>query len=121
MVLQGFLLWVGMSVLITTTANAIFRLSWFSKQSDFITNLKIIIVILLSEAVSVSYVLLNQTSGIFGLWGIRIYPLEDAILSGILISGGADFVYQIWATISSYKEKVKAEALQEKTLAERMK
>jgi uncharacterized membrane protein YphA (DoxX/SURF4 family) len=121
MVLQGFLLWIGASILITTTANAIFRLSWFSKQSDFVSDLKIIVVMLLSEAVSIAYVLKNHTVGIFGLWGIQIDPLEDAILSGILISGGADFVYQIWATIFSYKEKVKAEALQEKTLAEKLK
>ncbi|MEM3541200.1 MAG: hypothetical protein QXF86_03220 [Candidatus Bilamarchaeaceae archaeon] len=109
MILQGFLLWVGMSVLVTTVANALFRFSFFESDSNLIKNLKILIVIVLSELVSISYVLLNDAVGIFGLWGIVIYKLEDAILSGILISGGADFVYQIYKTIVSFKEKVEAQ------------
>lgn len=109
MKLEGFLLWVGASVLITTVCNALFRFSWFSQEINLIKNIKIGIVIVLSEVLSISYILLNNASGIFGLWGINIYPLEDAIFSGILISGGADFVYQIYQTIIGFKEKIQAQ------------
>lgn len=109
MKLEGFLLWVGASVLITTVGNAIFRFSWFSQDTNTVKNAKIGIVIALSEILSISYVLINKTCGIFGLWGINIYPIEDAIFSGILISGGADFVYQIYQTIVSFKEKIQAQ------------
>jgi hypothetical protein len=110
MKLEGFLLWVGMSVLVTTLGNALFRFSWFDKDTTIVKNTKVAIVMLISEIVSISYVILNHTYGIFGLWGIAIYPIEDAIFSGILISGGADFVYQIYQTVVSFKEKVKADA-----------
>jgi hypothetical protein len=110
MKLEGFLLWVGASVLITTVGNAIFRFSWFKQNSDKVSDVKIAVVMILSEILSISYVFVNKATGIFGLWGIQVYPLEDAIFSGILISGGADFVYQIYATITSFKEKAKADA-----------
>lgn len=109
MKLEGFLLWVGASVLITTVGSAIFRFSWFNQESNAVKNVKIGIVIVLSEILAVSYVIINNASGIFGLWGINIYPIEDAIFSGILISGGADFVYQIYQTIVSFKEKIQAQ------------
>ena len=120
MKLEGFLLWVGASVLITTVGSAIFRFSWFNQDTNAVKNVKIGIVIALSEVLSVSYVLLNNASGIFGLWGINIYPLEDAILSGVLISGGADFVYQIYQTIVSFKEKVQAQRDVAKKTAEKL-
>jgi len=117
MQLTGFLLWVGASVLITTVGNALFRFSWFNQDTNTVKNVKVAIVMVLSEILSISYVLLNKAPGIFGLWGIQIYPIEDAIFSGILISGGADFVYQIYATITSFKDKVKAEAESSKVIA----
>jgi|GEM_PF-3796360 len=111
MKLTGFLLWIGASVLITTVGNALFRFSWFNQDTNTVKNAKVAIVMFLSEILSISYVLLNNAPGIFGLWGIQIYPIEDAIFSGILISGGADFVFQIYATITSFKDKVKADAV----------
>jgi len=121
MKLTGFLLWIGASILITTAGNAIFRFSWFNRDNDTVKNAKIFIVILLSEVVSVSYVLLNKAPGIFGLWGIEVYPIEDAILSGILISGGADFLYQIYATIVSFKDKVKADSITSQKISQSIK
>jgi len=109
MILQGILLWIGMSVLVIAVGNALFRFSWFDQDTKAVKNAKIYIVLGLSIIVSVSYVLLNKALGIFGLWGINIYPLEDAILSGILISYGADSIYQIYATILSFKEKIQAQ------------
>lgn len=121
MKLEGFLLWVGASVLITTVGNAIFRFSWFDQKTNAVKNVKIGIVMAMSLVLSVTYVLLNKTSGIFGLWGINIYPIEDAIFSGVLISGGADFVYQIYQTIVSFKEKVQAQRDVAKETAKRIK
>lgn len=109
MILQGFLLWIGMSVLITTIGNLIFRFSYFQQDLKKISDLKLIIVLILSEIASISYVLFNQTAGIFSLWGINFYPIEDAVFSGFLIWGGADVLYQIYTTILSYKERIKAD------------
>ena len=121
MKLEGFLLWVGASVLITTVGNALFRFSWFNQDTNTVKNVKVAIVMVLSEILSISYVLLNKAQGIFGLWGIQIYPIEDAIFSGILISGGADFVYQIYSVIFSFKEKIKADAQTAQKIASNLK
>jgi len=105
----GFLLWLAASVLITAVANSIFRFSLFSKDTKAIGDLKVAIVMVLSLVFAITYVLLNNTVAIFGYFGLNIYPIEDAIFSGIIISFGADFVYQIYQTILNYRDKVKAQ------------
>ncbi len=64
--------------------------------------------IALSEIVMISYIHLNTVLGIFGYFGIFLYPLEDAILSGVLVSAGSDFLYQIYKTILNYKDLLNA-------------
>ena len=120
MQLEGFLLWIGASVLITTAGNVIFRFSWFKQNTDKVSDVKIAIVMALSEILSISYVFVNKAPGIFGLWGIQIFPLEDAIFSGILISGGADLLYQAYATIVAFKEERRANAETAKQIAKNM-
>ena len=104
MKLSGFLLWIGASILISAVAKAIFRLSWFQGKSKKVKDIKIYTVIGLSIIFSVSYVYVNQTLGIFGLWGAKLFPVEDAIFSGFIVSLGANGVYQTLATLKKYKE-----------------
>jgi len=111
MKLTGFLLWVGMSALTTYVANVIFRFSIFKNDKIFkmkTADLKLIIVMALSEIVMISYVVLNNVLGIFGYFGIFVYPIEDAILSGLLVSAGADGLYQMYNTILNYQNLLKA-------------
>lgn len=114
MILQGFLLWIGASVLVVVLKDAICRFSWFEQDTKLVKDVKVAISIILGELTSISYVLVNNASGIWGLWGIQIYQLEDAIFSGILISGGAEFVYSIYTTITNYIEKLKIQNEQAK-------
>lgn len=107
MKLTGFLLWIGASVLVAVLKDAICRFSWFEQDTKLVKDVKVAISIILGELTSISYVLVNDALGIWGLWGIQIYQLEDAIFSGILISGGAEFVYGIYTTIMSYVDKLK--------------
>jgi len=104
MKLSGFLMWVGMSVLVTSVGNAIFRFSYFQQKTKKVGDLKLAIVIAISEAVMISFVQLNNVLGIFGYWGINIYPLEDAILSGLIVSLGANGVYEIYKSIMNYRQ-----------------
>lgn len=104
MKLSGFLLWVGASVLIAAVARAIFRLSWFQRSTKKVKDIKIYTVIGLSVLFAVSYVYVNEAPGIFGLFGAKLFPVEDAIFSGFIISLGADGTYQVWATIKNYKD-----------------
>jgi len=120
MILTGWLLWIGMSILTTAVANAIFRFSWFDVDSKAVKNVKVAIVMAISIVIAVSYVLINKTVAIFGLWGITIYPIMDAVASGIIISFGADFVYQIYQTIVNFKDKLNAQKEVAKATAEKI-
>ena len=111
MKLTGFLLWIGMSVLVSYTGTVIFRFSVFKKEKIWrfkTSDVKLFIMIALSEIVMISYIHLNTVLGIFGYFGIFLYPLEDAILSGVLVSAGSDFLYQIYKTILNYKDLLNA-------------
>lgn len=120
MKLTGFLLWIGMSVLTSYVGTVIFRFSVFKKEKIWKLNtsdVKLLIMIVLSEIVMISYIHLNGVLGIFGYFGVFLYPLEDGILSGILVSAGSDFVYQIYKTILNYKDLL----MQKKELLEKAK
>ena len=104
MKLTGFLLWIGESVLVTSVANAIFRFSYFQQKTKKVGDIKLAIVISIAEIVTISLVKVNNVLGLFGYFGIVLYPLEDAILSGLLVSLGGNFVYQIYKAISNYKD-----------------
>jgi len=104
MKLTGFLMWIGMSILVTAVGNAIFRFSYFQQKTKRVGDLKLTIVIAISEAVMISFVQLNNVLGIFGYWGIDIYPLEDAILSGLIVSLGANSVYEIYKSMVNYRQ-----------------
>ena len=106
--LEGFLLWLGMSVLITSVGNAIFRFSYFQEKSKKVSDIKFLIIIAISEIVMISFIKVNGVLGIFGYFGITIYPLEDGILSGLLVSMGSNFVYQIYKAIANYKDLLNA-------------
>jgi len=115
MKLTGFLLWIGMSTLVWYVGTIIFRFSIFQKEYwNFgkvrvkVADMKLVVLITLSEIVMISYIRINTVLGIFGYFGIFLYPLEDGILSGLLVSGGSDFIYQIYKTIINYKDLLNA-------------
>ena len=108
MKLSGFLLWIGASILVSAVAKAIFRLSWFQRKTKKVADVKIYTVIGLSVIFSVSYIYVNQALGIFGLWGAKLFPMEDAIFSGFIVSLGANGVYQTLSTLRKYKELIDA-------------
>lgn len=110
MKLTGFLLWVGMSTLTWYVATIVFRFSIFHREYWIIfgkkvkvSDMKLVVLITIAELVMISYVHLNTVLGIFGYFGIFLYPIEDAILSGLLVSGGSDFIYQMYSVIVNYK------------------
>jgi len=117
MKLTGFLLWIGESVLVTSVANAIFRFSYFQQKTKRVGDIKLVIVIAIAEVVTISFVKVNGILGLFGYFGIVLYPLEDAILSGLLVSLGGNFVYQLYKSISNYKDLLKAKKQTEEELA----
>ena len=121
MKLTGFLMWVGMSVLVTSVGNAIFRFSYFQQKTKKVGDIKFLIVIAIAEAVMISFVQVNHVLGIFGYFGINIYPIEDAILSGLLVSLGGNFVYQIYKAMSNYKDLLNAKKETEEKLAKEKK
>ena len=110
MKLTGFLLWVGMSTLTWYVATIVFRFSIFQREYWIIfgkkvkvSDMKLVVLITIAELVMISYIHLNTVLGIFGYFGIFLYPIEDAILSGLLVSGGSDFIYQMYSVIVNYK------------------
>lgn len=111
MKLTGFLLWLGMSALSNSTATILFKFSIFQKDKIWkfkTSDVKLVTIIILSELVMITYVHLNSVLGIFGYFGIFIYPIEDGILSGLLVTGGADFLYQLYQTMMNYKGLLQA-------------
>ena len=108
MKLSGFLLWIGASVLVAAVAKAIFRLSWFQRKTKKVADVKIYTTIGLSVVFAISYIYVNKTLGIFGLWGARIFPMEDAIFSGFIVSLGANGVYQVYKSIQNYQNLLDA-------------
>jgi len=118
MKLTGFLLWIGESVLVTSVGNAIFRFSYFQQKTKKVGDIKLAIVIAIAEVVTISFVKVNSILGLFGYFGIVLYPLEDAILSGLLVSLGGNFVYQLYKAISNYKDLLNAKKETEKQLSQ---
>ena len=115
MKLAGFLLWIGMSTLTWYVGKIIFRFSIFQREywtfgrfKVKVSDMKLVILITLAELVMISYIHLNNVLGIFGYFGIFVYPLEDGILSGLLVSGGSDFIYQVEKTILKYQNLLQA-------------
>lgn len=115
MKLTGFLLWIGMSTLTWYVGKIIFRFSIFQREywtfgrfKVKVSDMKLVILITLAELVMISYIHLNNVLGIFGYFGIFVYPLEDGILSGLLVSGGSDFIYQVEKTILKYQNLLQA-------------
>ena len=105
----GFLLWLVMSTLIWYVGLIIFRFSIFQKEYWIIrghkikvSDMKFIILIILSEIVMLSYIRVNTVLGIFGYFQIFVYPTEDGILSGLLVSGGSSFIYKMYQVITNY-------------------
>ena len=121
MVLTGFLLWIGMSVLIVAVGNAIFRFSFFQEETKQVSDIKFAVVIAISEIVMISFVLTNRVLGIFGYFGIFLPAIEDGILSGLLVSMGSNFVYELYKAINNYKELLAAETETEKTISKEIK
>lgn len=104
--MEKFIVWISASVLVTAICNAIFRITWFQQEKNYVKNAKYFIQMGVSVLYSVAYVLLNNLNGLFGIFGYNVYPILDAVGSGLIISLGADFVYQIYATIVNFKQMV---------------
>jgi hypothetical protein len=117
MKLEGILLFIAMAVVVETLVRIITTLPVFKKESDLISYLKFLISLGFAEAVSVSFVYLTKGGMILTYLGIVTFPYLDAVLSGLMISGGSNLVHDLFQTITSFKEKIQAQAEAAKTTA----
>ena len=51
-------------------------------------------------------------------FGITTFPYLDAVLSGLMISGGSNLIHELYQTIVSFKEKIQAQIETQKAIAE---
>ena len=109
MKLEGFLLFVAMAVIVETLVRIITTLPFFKRQTDLISYLKFLISLGFAEAVSISFVYLTHGGMILTYFGIMTFPYLDAVLSGLMISGGSNLIHELYQTIVSFKEKVQAQ------------
>ena len=117
MKLEGILLFIAMAVVVETLVRIITTLPVFKKESDLISYLKFLISLGFAEAVSISFVYLTKGGMILTYLGIVTFPYLDAVLSGLMISGGSNLVHDLFQTITSFKEKIQAQAEAAKTTA----
>jgi len=110
MKLEGILLFIAMAVVVETLVRIITTLPYFKKEADLISYLKFLISLGFAEAVSVSFVFLTKNGMILTYLGIATFPYLDAVLSGLMISGGSNLVHDLFQTIVSFKEKIQAQA-----------
>jgi len=110
MKLEGILLFVAMAIVVETLVRIITTLPYFKKEADLISYLKFIIALGFAEAVSISFVYLTKGGMILTYFGITTFPYLDAVLSGLMISGGSNLIHELYQTIVSFKEKIQAQA-----------
>jgi len=118
MKLEGFLLFIAMAVIVETLTRIITTLPFFKKQTDLISYLKFIVSLGFAQAISVSFVYLTKGGMILTYFGITTFPYLDAVLSGLMISGGSNLIHELYQTIISFKEKVQAQAAAAKAAVE---
>ena len=109
MKLEGFLLFVAMAVVVETLVRIITTLPYFKKEADLISYLKFLISLGFAEAVSISFTYLTHGGMILTYFGIMTFPYLDAVLSGLMISGGSNLIHELYQTIVSFKEKIQAQ------------
>lgn len=110
MKLEGFLLFIAMAIIVETLTRIITSLPYFKKESDLISYLKFIIALVFAQAISVSFVYLTKSGMILTYFGITTFPYLDAVLSGLMISGGSNLMHELYQTVVSFKEKIQAQA-----------
>ena len=118
MKLEGILLFIAMAIVVETLVRIITTLPYFKKESDSISYLKFIIALGFAEAVSFSFVYLTKDGMILTYFGITTFSYLDAVLSGLMISGGSNLIHELYQMITSFKEKVQAQAKAAKATAE---
>ena len=121
MKLEGILLFIAMAIVVETLVRIITTLPYFKKETDLISYLKFIIALGFAEAVSISFVYLTKSGMILTYFGITTFSYLDAVLSGLMISGGSNLIHELYQTIISFKEKVQAQAKAAKATAEILK
>ena len=121
MKLVGILLFVAMAVVVETLVRIITTLPYFKKEADLISYLKFIIALGFAEAVSISFVYLTQGGMILTYFGITTFLYLDAVLSGLMISGGSNLIHGLFQTIVAFKEKIQAQAEAAKATVEMLK
>ena len=115
MKLEGILLFIAMAVVVETLVRIITTLPYFKKEVDLISYLKFIIALGFAEAVSISFVYLTKGGMILTYFGITTFPYLDAVLSGLMISGGSNLIHDLFQTIVAFKEKIQAQVEAAKT------
>ncbi len=118
MKLEGFLLFIAMAVIVETLTRIITTLPFFKRQTDLISYLKFVVSLGFAQAISVSFVYLTKGGMILTYFGITTFPYLDAVLSGLMISGGSNLIHELYQTIISFKEKVQAQAAAAKAAVE---
>ena len=118
MKLEGFLLFIAMAVIVETLTRIITTLPYFKRQTDLISYLKFVVSLGFAQAISVSFVYLTKGGMILTYFGITTFPYLDAVLSGLMISGGSNLIHELYQTIISFKEKVQAQAAAAKAAVE---
>jgi len=121
MKLEGILLFIAMAVVVETLVRIITTLPYFKKETDLISYLKFIIALGFAEAVSISFVYLTKGGMILTYFGITTFPYLDAVLSGLMISGGSNLIHDLFQTIVAFKEKIQAQVEASKTTTEMLK
>jgi len=121
MKLEGFLLFIAMAVIVETLVRIITTLPYFKKEADSISYLKFIIALGFAEAISISFVYLTKGGMLLTYVGITTFPYLDAVLSGLMISGGSNLIHELYQTIVSFKEKIQAQAEAAKATAKVLK
>ena len=106
MKLEGFLLFIGIAVLIEALVNVIFTLPYFQTENKYNLYIKFLIKLLFAESITLSTVFLVQTVMIFGYLGITTFPYLDAGFSGLLIAGGPDLIKKVYQDIVSTREDI---------------
>jgi len=121
MKLEGILLFIAMAVVVETLVRIITTLPYFKKETDLISYLKFIIALGFAEVVSISFVYLTKGGMVLTYFGITTFPYLDAVLSGLMISGGSNLIHDLFQTIVAFKEKIQAQVEAAKTTTEMLK
>ena len=106
MKLEGFLLFIGIAVMIEALVSVIFTLPYFKTENKYNAYVRFFIKLLFAESITLSTVFLAQTVMIFGYLGIVTFSYLDAGLSGLLMAGGVDVVKKVYQDIVTNKEEI---------------